>query len=154
MTDDAKTKTHHGGVDVRKIKECICDSTEKFDDSTLSICLSYFIQNMANILVVDSGERLKREVPDMIIGGDRYEGKAKTNPGLLDVISILNREDMIRSMGQHLQLHNFLIWFLEQDEPDETDDNDDEYEPCFWYDIDFLADKWNEFAQMKEDADE
>lgn len=123
---------------MRKIRECINDSMIK-TDLGLPICLSLFIQHMAVILLSDSSARLLMDAPAYEIAGEKFDGKAKLKPELLDHIKVLNGEDLFRNQGQFFQLHGFIGWFLEQDEP--ADDSE-----LMWFDEDFLGKKWNEYA--------
>lgn len=136
---------------MRKIKECICDSTEKTEDGIFSICLSYFIINMAILLVLDSDMRLATPVPDLHTGGTLLSGEAKEEPSVLDIKRVLKRDDLIRGTGQFIQLQGFLEWILEQDEPEEPKNGDDF---VMWYDIEFLGKKWNEYVRMKKGESE
>ena len=125
---------------MRKIKECICDSTEKVSmeigNPIFPMCLTYFLTNMASILLVDADQRLMQDVPTMTMGKDKFEGQAKEKPTIFDVLSIWNGNDMMRHMGQNMQLQGFLDWFMEQNEPEED----------MWFNMDFLVEKWNQYV--------
>lgn len=118
---------------MRKIKECICDSTKKFEDGVFPICLSGFITSMSMLLIYDADMRLAMPQPDL---------KAKEKISTLDIINVLNGNDLFRHTGQFIQLQGFLMWILEQDEPKDDDDF------IMWYDIDFIGKKWNEYVRM------
>ena len=100
------------------------------------MCLTYFLTNMASILLVDADQRLMQDVPTMTMGKDKFEGQAKEKPTIFDVLSIWNGNDMMRHMGQNMQLQGFLDWFMEQNEPEED----------MWFNMDFLVEKWNQYV--------
>ena len=127
---------------MRKIKECICDSTKKFEDDVFPICLSRFITSMSILLVYDADMRLATPQPDLEANGKTYSGEAKEKISTLDIINVLNGNDLFRHTGQFIQLQGFLMWILEQDEPGDNDDF------IMWYDIDFIGKKWNEYVHM------
>lgn len=129
---------------MRTIKECICDSMEKTEDGCLPICLSYFIRNMAALLVMDSDFRFFEDYPDVTMNGITFGGKAKDNPSIFDVIHVLMGDDLIRGHLQFMQLQGFMIWFLEQNEPSENDDL------IMWYNLEFISEKWNEYVRMQD----
>lgn len=129
---------------MRKIKECITDSMETVDYTKrdLPLAFSWFLRSMATILILDSNQRLSLKSCDVQIWDDKYSGKAKTHPDIHDYVDVLSGNDLMRSMSQEMQLQNFLNWFIDQNEP--------ENENTLWYDLDFMVDKWNEFAKMKQ----
>lgn len=141
-------------MNVRKIKECICDSLEKFatisGSEVLPIGFGWFLRNMALILLADSKARLCQDVPVIDIGGYKSGGKAE-EPTISAIIRVLTHHDMIRGTGQSMQLQGFLDWILDQDEPDELDDDSD---LVFWYSQEFLGEKWNEYAMIARERDE
>lgn len=123
---------------MRKIKECICDGTQKSEYGALPISISNFLINMSIILVADAYERLKQDVYDVEIGDEKFSGQSIDDPKLSDVLQVLNGNDFLRFSGQHLQLQSFINWFIDQEEP-----------KGFWYEDDFLVEKWNEFAVLE-----
>lgn len=127
---------------MRTIKECICDSTKKFEDGVFPICLSGFITSMSMLLIYDADMRLATPQPDLKANGKTYSGEAKEKVSTLDIINVLNGNDLFRHTGQFIQLQGFLMWILEQDEPGDNDDF------IMWYDIDFIGKKWNEYVRM------
>ncbi len=113
-----------------KIKELLQRSCEKVNDySGFPICMPYFIQSMATILVVDAHFRV---------------GRSKENVNIGDIISVLNQSDLLNSIGQFCQLNGFFEWFMEQEEPTQDDEND-----AMWYDLEFVGEKWNEYAKKR-----
>ena len=134
----------------RKIKECICDSTEKIEKiNGLPICLAWFLQNMAGILVLDADMRMKMDYPTSYMGNDKIGGgKGKKNPKAIDYIKVLHGYDVLRNTAQFAQLQTFLEWFMEQDEPQPNWEDENE-EGIMWYDHAFLVEKWNECAKRK-----
>ena len=138
---------------MRKIKECICDSTEKVSMETgnpvFPICLGYFLKNMAAVLLLDADQRLMQDVPTVTTGKDKYDGKAKDLATIFDIITVLRGDDLVRSMGQQMQLQGFLGWLMEEDEPDYFEDGD----LTMWFDMDFLVEKWNEYIKRPHSRD-
>ena len=130
---------------MRKIKECICDSTERIEEGILPICLADFLRSMTAILLMDTFQRLKTDNPTASIGGEEFGGKAKTNPSIDDFLDVLIGDDLFRRTGQFMQLNGFIDWFLEQEEPPEIEDDDEDFE--MWYTENFLIKKWNEYAR-------
>lgn len=133
---------------MRKIKDCIKDSVKRWGNGMLPICLSGFLQSMTVILLMDCDQRLMIDNPDVSIGKDKYEGKAKTTPTLLDYTKVLMGDDILRYTSQSMQLQGFIDWFIEQDEPEDEDDF------ILWYDSDFVIEKWNEYAKIKMEGSE
>lgn len=125
---------------MRKIKQCICDSTKKLSDGVFPIGLSYFLKTMALILLMDADQRLMMNYPTVSYSGEDFDGEAVKNPKLINYVAVLNDIDLARSISQFTQLQGFLSWFLEQNEP-----IDDE-ELTTWFDNDYLIGKWNEYA--------
>lgn len=128
---------------MRTIRECIKDSTDKLDTGTLSIALSWFLRNMAVILVFDTYQRLGQEVADVFIDEYRISGKIKENPDVFDYTSVLKGDDLMRSMAQGTQLQGFLEWWLDKNEPI------DEESLTLWYDLNELGEAWNDYALQK-----
>lgn len=123
---------------MRKIKDCIRDSVERLEDETMPICLAWFLRSMAVILLLDSDMRLMNDYPSVQMGKEKYPGKAKPHPTVLDYRDVLIGTDLSRHIAQGVQLQTFVDWFIEQNEPE-----DDE---LAWYDHDFVIQKWNEYA--------
>lgn len=125
---------------MRTIKECIVASTYKTEAGILPLSLGYFLRAMADILMFDAYQRLQQEVPSLIAGEVKQNGKPVKEPNVYFIHSVLTGEDFLRGMSQDLQVYNFLGWFLEQKEPEDG---------CPWSDFSFIANKWNEFAEKE-----
>ena len=117
-----------------KAKELLKESLEQQDCEGIkmrSIAFEHFLISMADILVMDSLWRIKGEP----VGLKDFESNTFT---VKDVHAILCHEDILLGLQQAHQLRGFIDWFLEQDI--NVDDG------RLWYDLDYLAKKWNEFA--------
>jgi len=125
-----------------KIWNEIAITMTKGDREIYPICFPHFIKHMAAILVFVAARTAetnfpKAETNGVYVGG----GKGKESPDKIDIINVLNGNDIIRGTSLFMQISGFLEWFMEQESP-----NGDE---TMWYDFDFIANKWNEYAVAK-----
>ena len=112
---------------------------------TRSFCFSAFIKSLSAVLLLDSENALKADVPDFIVAGKNRTAKATEAPSVHDCLSVLNGNDVFRSECQTAKLIGFLDWFMDRDVPE-----DDGYP---WYGVPYVAWSWNEYIASEEKND-
>lgn len=119
-----------------KIKNAIINSVDvDANDKLFPICFAEFLINFSEIIVYITSMLLKSEnVTDAMIS------------------SVLVGNDFVRRTGLFVQVHQFLRWFIEQDEPEEFDE-EGEVNDEMWYDCGFIAQKWNEWVTQVKSGD-
>ena len=112
---------------------------------SLPITGTVFLKNMAALLVGVTDMLLAMDFPTARIGIDVVGGgKAKVTLYAPDYINVLIGNDMLRGTSLTMQLNGFLNWWLEQ----EAETEDVEH---LWCDFDTLAEKWNEYARIRQE---
>lgn len=132
-----------------KIKDCIKAGVEPVNGNIPPITMPYFMLHMAGILAYAASQLAEEDFPTVTIGGQKSGGKGVKN-NVLPAVSVLIGADVTRQHALFWQTYGFFKWFIEQEAPNDTTDgllkngigN-------FWYDHDFLGEKWNEYAAME-----
>lgn len=133
---------------MRTIRECIADSLEPIDEVYTAFALSGFIQSMACVVTGVTWQLLMNDMPTLEIEGEEAGGgKGKDDIRALDILRVLGGVDLLRGTTLTLQIQRFLVWFLDQDEPD------DEEGITIWWDERFVGDMWNTFAVIYREED-
>ena len=115
---------------MRTYKEALIDrmqtfKTEKIGEQEpsemLPIVLSQFILSMSAILTWQASSQIDSE-----------------SPLASEIMAAFSGNDLLNHTALHSHLHGFLSWLLSQQIEDE-----------YWYRTISLAEKWNEYAEMK-----
>lgn len=106
------------------------------------ITFQYFLKSMTAVLVGCLEQMLKADYPDMTIGENKVSGKAPKEITAAHYMQVLIGDDLMRGMSLTLQLQGFLEWWLEQEADMENIEK-------MWYDYDSLAEKWNQYAEIR-----
>ena len=116
------------------IKEALIRDLGDVKEGTI---LPFSLQNLPRaftyLLYVDSSVRVQKEA-------------------VIEVLRLLSYSTSKGTIGQTVQLAEFLKWWLEQDANGNGEDAFSEEEDHCWYDTDSLINKWNEFATLKRGA--
>ena len=115
---------------MEKVKDAIIRELNRKEPS---IALPAFVLSMSTITTYFTANILKESVPEVAM-----KRKPVNETTLIDVMS---GHDMLRHLKVHGNVGAFLWWFLEQEIPDD--------EERTWFDIVFVATKWNEWIKEK-----
>lgn len=120
--------------------------TCKKSNGVYPICFPNFTMNMAAVLVRLAAMQLREDYPEfqgLFAGG----GKKKTVINEQDIIDVLSGDDFPRASTVFMQAEKFLEWFSEQEAPKFEDNK-------IWYDYGFIVEKWNEYAEIRNEEDD
>lgn len=105
---------------------------------------SNLLMNTASITSLLARNVLAKPYPTIELHGKEF-GPAVENPHFMDFMGVFNGDDLLRFADVAMQLYSFVLFILEQEEPEDDD--------TAWYDIEFLGPMWNEYARVRRESD-
>lgn len=139
-----------------KIKDKIRETVSKEGD-VYPICFPWFTVSMAIIYVNVITNYMSSCKPRKTTMGDSvYEQVPKDHYNEAEIIEALRGRDLITHVWFYRLVSGFLEWFVEQEVPelpfgddDDLEEDEDDKDWAAWFGIEFIAEKWNEYAEMK-----
>jgi len=126
-----------------KIKDVIKENL----DFEYKVNLAETLMVTASILVWSAQHLLLTENSVIKLNGETIGEETKENVTILDIQKVLIGNDFLRSSILAAQMCGFMNWFLEIDV-----DSIDEEDYDGWSDSNYITDKYNEYAKLKNEG--
>lgn len=132
--------------------EAIKNALNKIDDDSYPVCFQYLCHGLSTLQIWLARTILLQDMPDVSITSGKntikYSGAADFSEN--GILRLISGADILspKSLSFDLEWGKFIDWLLDEEifEFDENTGN-------FWYDVNTLIGKWNEFITKEQNDD-